>query len=778
MKKVILLLTAIFFSGVILNAQTITQNIRGEVIDAQTRKPLPFASVIILDSNPVIGTTSNNEGEFVLKDVPVGRQSIRVSMVGYETFIANELLVSAGHNPKINARLEPKTQELEEVVVSVRKDEALNTMTTLSSRQFTVEETQRYAGGMNDPARLASSFAGVATPSVSSNGISVRGNSPNGLLWQIEGVEVPNPNHFADLTVTGGGLLTAISNQMMGNSDFLTGAFPAQYGNATSGVFDIKLRRGSSNERRYTLKAGVIGVDFATEGPFEKGKEASYLVNYRNSTMALLAPVLPDNTGILKYQDLAFKTHFPTQKAGTFSLWGIGALDGQEMEAADSTDWEMDADRDNSETNLHMFASGLNHTISLGSNTYLKSKLAATGDGLSHQEERMGYDNTSLPQSDVNNSSWRFIGQTSLNHSFSKKHSNRTGLKYSLMGYEIDILQSQNEGEHPVTLASEQGNSGLMQFYSQSKIHLGKKFTLNAGLHAQWFLLNDDVSIEPRVGLRYRINNAQSIALAYGKHSRIENLPVYFVQQDGAYPNKSLDLMQSSHYVLSYNLKMNDHLRLTVEPYYQKLKDVPVAPGSYVSTLNFEEELFFQDALVNDGSGYNAGLDVTLERFLHDGFYYLITASIFDSRYTAGDGVERNTRFNRNYVINALAGKEWQVGKGDNNLLSANIRLNYMGGNRREAINRAASLAAKEIIYEETPGNKAFDEQFDDQPIVSFTVSYRINKATHASVWSLQVLNAMSVEEYERDFYNLQTGQIDTRYSGIMVPELSYKIEF
>jgi len=778
MKKVIIFIIAIIITTGTLNAQTIKQNIRGEVIDAQTRKPLPFASVIVLDSDPVMGTTSNNDGEFVLKDVPVGRHSIRVSMVGYETYVANELLVSAGHNPKINARLEPKAQELEEVVVSVRKDEALNTMTTLSSRQFTVEETQRYAGGLNDPARLASSFAGVATPSVGSNGISVRGNSPNGLLWQIEGVEVPNPNHFADLTVTGGGLLTAISNQMMGNSDFLTGAFPAQYGNATSGVFDIKLRQGSSEERRYTLKAGVIGVDFATEGPFVKGKEASYLVNYRNSTMALLAPVLPDNTGILKYQDLSFKTHFPIQKAGSFSLWGIGALDGQEMEAADSTDWEMDADRDNSETGLYMFATGLNHSISLGTKTYLQSKLAATGNGLSHREKRVGYDNASLPQSDVNNSSWRFIGQTSLNHSFSKKHSNRTGLKYSLMGYEVDILQSQNEGEQPSTLASEQGHSGLMQFYSQSKIQLGKKFTLNAGIHAQWFLLNDDVSIEPRAGLKYRINASQSIALAYGKHSRIENLPVYFVKQNGAYPNKSLDLMQSSHYVFSYNLKMNDHLRLTVEPYYQKLQDVPVAPGSYVSTLNFEEELFFKDALVNGGSGHNVGLDVTLERFLYDGFYYLITASVFDSKYTAGDGIERNTRFNRNYVINALAGKEWQVGKDDNNLLSANIRLNYMGGNRREAINKAASLAAKEIIYEETPGRRAFDKQFDDQPIVSFTMSYRINKATHASVWSLQVLNALSVEEYERDFYNLQTGQIDTRYSGIMVPELSYKIEF
>ena len=187
-------------------SQSITQTINGKVLDAQTRKPLSFATVVVLNTDPVIGTSCDVNGNFTLKGVPVGRQNISISMVGYETFVVNEFLVSSGHTERIRAELNPKAQELDEVVVRVRKDEALNKMSTVSSRQFTVEETQRYAGGLNDPARLASSFAGVATPSITSNGISVRGNSPNGLLWQIEGVEVPNPNHFANLTVTGGGL--------------------------------------------------------------------------------------------------------------------------------------------------------------------------------------------------------------------------------------------------------------------------------------------------------------------------------------------------------------------------------------------------------------------------------------------------------------------------------------------------------------------------------------------------------------------------------------------
>jgi hypothetical protein len=778
MKKfAITIFTILLFSGISVS-QVIKQTVSGVVRDKLTQEALPFATVVLLNSDPLIGVSTDIDGTFKLESVPVGRQSLRFSMVGYETYIMNEMLVSSGRETNLTIELDPASTALDEVVVKVRKDKALNTMSTLSSRQFTVEETQRYAGGLNDPARLASSFAGVATPSVSSNGISVRGNSPNGLLWQIEGVEVPNPNHFANLTVAGGGLFTAISNQMMGNSDFHTGAFPAEFGNATSGVFDIRLKTGNTSQREYTLQAGVIGVDFAAEGPFIEGSESSYLMNYRNSTMALLSPLLPDNTGVLKYQDLAFKTNFPTGKAGTFSLWGIGALDGQQMEAADTANWQMHADRDNSATSLYMFAGGLSHTIRLGSRTFLKSSLAATGSGLSHQEKRLGYDLVERPQSDVNNDSWRYTIQSDLRHHFGQRHSNHTGFKYSHMGYQIEIDRSREESQVLMPLAGDKGQSGLLQLYTQSRIQLTPRLTVNAGLHSQLFLLNDNHSLEPRLGVEYQINPKHSLAMAYGLHSRLEQLPVYFVKQNNQYPNTNLDLMQSAHYVMSYNVKINDRLRLCVEPYYQQLRRVPVAPDSYLSTVNFEEELFFNENLVSEGTGRNIGMDLTLERFLDKGFYYLVTASVFDSRYTGADGVERNTRFNRNYVINALAGKEWAVGKNKNNLLSANVRLNYMGGLRKDPIDQAASRVAREVIYAETSGDLAFEKQFADEPIVSFTLSYRINKPGHSSVWSLQVLNALGNEEFDTDYYNLQTGRINTRYTGITVPNLSYTIEF
>ena len=287
--------------GITLFSQTITQTIRGKVTDAVTQENLLGAIVIVINSELVIGAICDIDGNFVLENVPIGRQSIQASMIGYETYVTSEIMISTGKETVLSIELQESNIYLDEVVVTIRKDAPLNTMTSLSARQFTVEETQRYAGGMDDPARLASSFAGVATPSVSSNGISVRGNNPQGLLWRIEGVEVPNPNHFANLTVVGGGMLTAISNQMMGNSDFYTGAFPAEYGNVSSGVFDIKLKNGNTSEHEYTFQTGALGIDFATEGPFKKGENTFYAINYRYSTLGLIAPLLPDDAGVILY---------------------------------------------------------------------------------------------------------------------------------------------------------------------------------------------------------------------------------------------------------------------------------------------------------------------------------------------------------------------------------------------------------------------------------------------------------------------------------------------
>ena len=777
MKKMMFIITLLAMQSLAFS-QSLTQTIRGKVYDQLTQEALPFANIMVLDTEPMMGAMSDMDGNFYLERVPVGRHNIKISMMGYESYVVSELLVSTGQQPFLDGGLTQISLDMDELVVTISKDVPLNTMTTVSSRQFTVEESERYAGGMDDPARLASSFAGVATPSVVSNGISIRGNNPGGVLWRIEGVEAPNPSHFADLTVAGGGFITALSSHMIGNSDFYTGAFPAEYGNALSGVFDINLRRGNTDEKEFTFQAGVLGVDFSAQGPIVPGKKASYNMNYRYSTMGLMAPLLPDDTGLLLYQDLAFNTYLPTQNVGNFSFWGVGLTDRQEMVAVDSSLWISNFDRDNSQTSLYMYATGVSHKMALNSKLFINTTLSATGNGLSHQEQRLDYELQAHDQSGAESQTWRYSLQSSLGLRLSKQHSNHSGFTYSTLGYDVDIEQSQAEGGAPIKVAQREGNSGLLQVYTQSKLQLSSKLSMNVGVNAQYLMLNEKGSIQPRAGFKYNIDDKRSLALAYGRHSRIERLPVYFVDIAGVQPNKNLDLQTADHLVLAYNIKLNDQMRVCVEPYYQRLNNIPVSPTDYFSTINMRSDIFFNRELVSEGSGRNVGVDLTVERSISNGFYYLMTASLFDANYTDAQGVTRSTRFNKNYVVNGLMGKEWVVGKDKNNLLSVNGRFNYLGGNRKETIDQQASMLAQDVVYAETGGQESFADRHDDMPIISFTVSYRKNKPSYSSVWSLQVLNATAAKEYSNDWVDLRSGKVETKYEGIMVPNLSYKIQF
>src|SRR5690606_28857332 len=220
---------------------------------------------------------------FMLDEVPIGRYTITVSRMGYETAVVKEVLVGSARAVYLDIGLAQSPIALDEVTVGPNVDKAgsLNDMALLGAQMFSVEEARRFAGGMDDPARLVSAYAGVATPSVSNNGISVRGNAPALLQWRLEGVEIPNPNHFADLDVLGGGFLSALSANVLGNSDFFSGAFPAAYNNAVSGVFDMKLRNGNNQNYEHVFQLGILGIDFASEGPISRKNRSSYLINYR-----------------------------------------------------------------------------------------------------------------------------------------------------------------------------------------------------------------------------------------------------------------------------------------------------------------------------------------------------------------------------------------------------------------------------------------------------------------------------------------------------------------
>lgn len=780
MKTLVTLLLILFCLGSELQAQELTQSIRGTVIDETSEITLIGATVRLLGTDPIIGQVTGINGDFEIQDVPIGRYTVQITYVGYEPMTIPNVVVHSGKSTSLNVRLKESLEKLEEVVVQGErpKDLPINDMAGVSARSFTVEETERYAAGLDDPARMATAFAGVANSTVGQNAIVIRGNAPKGVQWKLEGIEIPNPSHFAGSSVAGGGMVTLLSNQVLDNSDFMTGAFPAEYGNALSGVFDMNLRKGNNFEHEHTFKAGLLGIDVASEGPLSGNKNSSYLFNYRYSTLGLIGPLLPEDSNTIRYQDLSFKLNFPT-KAGEFSFWGVGGKDfGKKNEELnlDPTTWEEDTDLIDEEFGFNVGATGLTHKINLSEKTLLKTSLAASANNAYWDVDKLNDASELRPESRVESLTGTYSFATTVNHKFSRRVTNRTGVKLHRQFYNLEVQEAIGFGGPLRTIVEQDGSMHRAQGFTQTKVRLNESLELNAGFHSQYFDLNEQLTFEPRASLKWNMNAFKSLTLGYGNHSQIEDAKIYFVQDNaGNLLNNDLKLSRAHHVVLSYDWSINENLRFKVEPYFQYLYDVPVVADSSFSMVNFEQDWFFDQELENTGKGRNYGVDITMERFLANNFYYLVTGSIFQSKYKGGDDVWRDTRFNRNFAFNALAGKEWQAGASGNKWWSVNLGLTVMGGRKMSPLDESASLIAREDVRDES---RAFE---DAEPMVfglDMTISLRKNKPKYSSVWSLQMKNMAGTPEFDGYVYNYQQNAMIKKESVIMVPNLSYKIEF
>ena len=752
------------------------QTLRGVVNDRASGHPIPYATIQLTDI-PGLGMMCDSLGRFALPKVPVGRHSVQASFMGYESATVREILVTSAKEVYLEIALQESVNELSEVVVRAHnRNEAMNKMAVAGARMLSVEEASRYAGGFDDPARLVASFAGV-TPSVSNNGISIHGNAPHLLQWRLEDVEIPNPNHFADIATLGGGILSSLSAQVLGNSDFFTGAFPAEYGNAVSGVFDMKLRNGNNQRNENTFQVGIMGIDFASEGPLSKKHKASYIFNYRYSTTGLLNV---DLGGKMDYQDLNFKLNFPTRHAGTFAVWGTALLDKYKSSLEKNPDkWDYLEDAGQGRSTQYMAAGGVTHRYFFNENTLLKTTLAGTYSDQEAIQTTYDREFNPSPNIDQNSRSTNLILTSSLNRKVNNRFTNKTGLTFTQMFYNMNLELAPFIDQPLETISKGDGNTSLISAYNSSAWGINDKLSLNFGLHGQLLTLNNRWTLEPRASLKWQTNTRTSFALAYGMYSRMEKMDVYFVKTQSTGDrsvNKNLDFTKAHHLMLSFGYKVSENTSLKVEPYIQFLYDVPVMRDSSFSVLN-RDEFFVENALVNKGRGHNFGVDFTWERALNKGLYYMITASLFDSRYCGGDGVWHNTRFNRKYVLNGLIGKEWMLGRNKQNILSVNLKLTLQGGERYAPIDVEATMdhPDKEVQYDEM---RAYSIQRSPMLIGNYTVSYRINKRRVSHEFSVKGLNFTGSKEFIQHLYNIKTGKIEVSEQKTGLTNISYKIEF
>lgn len=623
-KGSIIIFLNVFFVTVSYGQQSF-QNIRGVVRDKSSNAPLEYATVVVRGVTPPLGTTTDSLGQFVIRNVPVGRYDLQISYMGYEPVLVKEILLSAAKETLLEIQMTENANVLSEIVVTpkVNKSQPLNAMALGSTRMFSVEEAGRYAGG---------------------------------------------------------------------------------------------------------------------------------------------------------FDDLSFKLNFPTANAGVFSLWGIGLIDHSGQTAkTDSLQWEYESERNEQDVNNAIGAFGVNHKLNIKNNAYLKTSLAATVSSLTFNTDRLDENLQLTPLNTIKDIHWNYIFSSFLNKKFSSRHTNKTGIKITGLKYDLLLKDALNRPKLE-TLTDESGFSALLAAYSSSSFNLSDAWTLNLGIHAQLFTLNNHSAVEPRAGLRWKFRPDHSAGLSYGLHSRLEMLHYYFTKSaTGELINKNLDFTRVHHLIATYDWNISGDYHLRIEPYIQQLFRVPVIADSSFSFINLQRDWFISDRLENTGKGLNYGIDLTFEKYMSQGYYYMLTASLFDSRYKAGDGIWRHTRYNRSYIFNLLTGKEWMLGRSRQNIFNANIRRSYQGGDRYSPVDWAASQEAEDVVYLE---KDAFSKQYAPAFLCHFTVSYKLNRKNRSHEFALKVINATMSREYFGHKYNLKTHQIDLDQEFIMIPNISYKIEF
>ena len=787
MKKFLFLFLLISTTGF---SQNFTQTIRGVVVDRFTQTPLPNAALVVQNSNPKLGGATNLNGKFRIEEVPVGRVTLTVSLLGYETLIVPSIDVTSTEEIVLRIELDQSIEKLEEIVLTEQSENRTeNEMVTLSGRTFSIEETQRFAGARNDVSRMAAKLPGVRGTNDAVNDIVIRGNAPSGLLWRLEGLDIPNPNHFGKTGATGGPV-SMLNNNVLKNSDFLTAAFPARYSNALSGVFDLRLRTGNNEKHEFVGQVGFNGFELAAEGPINKSKGSSYLVSYRYSVLGLMKAMgLDFGTGsaVPQYQDLAFKLNFPMKNAQSISVFAMGGNSKIDLLVDPEDDNFYSGENINTYSRTTTGVVGVNYYKAFGKKTLLNIQASAGS-----LKDRDYQDSVNVNGSTGNLYGMDFKNSTmAVNAHLSTKLNAKNHFKVGVYNTFINLNMFDTVFNYDynryTTVTNIKGNTYIMRPYAEWQYRPALRWKINAGISSQFIGLTNEFSLEPRLGASYQTGAKSNLNFAYGLHSQLPAVYLFFRQvtlQNGTTvtPNSNLGLTKSHHFVLGYDYMLTRSLKLRAETYYQQInKAVVQQNSSSFSLLNIGSfDFYVPDSLQNSGTGSNVGIDLSLEQFMQKGLYYLATISLYQSKYMGSDGVERNTAWAGDFIINLVGGKEFVIKPKSaaakyRNSFTIDGSVTYAGGQRYTPVDVAQSQIEGKTVYDH---DQAYSLNYPNYFRADLRIGFKLQGKKMSHEWAMDFQNVFNTKNVQAVQYNTNTQEVVNIYQIGILPIFQYRIIF
>lgn len=758
--------------------KVIYQRIRGKVMDLQTGTTLPSANIYQMDMLQN-RTITDRDGNFEMQ-VPIGRLTLAVSFIGYKSKVI-PLLVNTGEEQYLEVQLEESVSQLNEVTIEAERDKARtqNELVYASGRSFNVLEANKYAGTLGDPARMARSYAGVVPARDDRNDIVIRGNSPIGIQWKLDNIEIPNPNHYGGIGLTGN-TTTLLNMNLLGNSDFLMGAFPSEYGNALAGVFDLHTKKINPTKRQHRFQTGWNGFEIGSDGPFSKKKNlGTYSLTYRYSFLDIMKSFGVDFGILPEFQDVTGKFDFRLSNKTTLSFLGIWGtsfieLDDREYDGADTA-----GPGQFLITGSDLAMGGINLEHRFNKKWLLKSNISVLENRVKTEIDTFNFNSDSQNRIYNDNSGeTKYSAFLQLDYRY-KRNLIRTGFRWDT--YTIDYNSTSIDDFGVLeTVHRQNRNMSLARFYVEDEYRFSDRFRVRAGLHSQYLLMNKSFALEPRFALRYFVSGFQIISLSYGNHHMLQPRNVYFIETQTVngteLTNQDLDFSAAHHITLSYDFTLTENLRFKAEAYYQYLYDIPVERNvSSFSMLNTGADFFIPqlDSLVNDGLGRNYGVELTLERFLDNGYYFMLNSAFFKSEYQTKENQWRSTAFDLRYTINGLVGYEKWLGQ--KVAVGADVKVTYAGGKPYVPVNEVASIASSEVVFEEL---EAYEPRFAGYFRTDLKIYYRVNYKKLYTEFAVDLQNITNQQNvYQREF-NPRNGEYNTFYHMTFFPMFTFKCLF
>lgn len=753
-----------------------TAAIIGRVIDADTEQPLPGATVEVLLPDSAFGTVTDERGAFRFGALPAGVHALLARFNGYAPTRVQEAWARTGRSEELTIALsrDPRTLEVFEV-----SGAAFERGRMRDGHPLTVEQTLRYPATFLDPARLASTRPGVATVNDQANHLSIRGNGPASNAYLLEGAEIVCPNHLtnagtaSDLpTLTGGGV-TILSAQMLGPSRLLTGSLDAAYGNALGGILDMRLRRGSTDRRGYTVQAGLLGIDLSAEGPFRTGARSTYLINYRYSTIGLLGAMGIDlGDEAITFQDLSFHVAVPVGR-GSLSLFGLGGISENHHAVVDDTSArEFDKDSQDIRYTGSMGAAGITLALPLGHKGHWRTTMIASENDQSRDSETYDASQTAIARSASALRERKLSAITRLG--------GRIG---EFVSYEAGASAMERTVTKELLLA-ETTASWLVRPFAQAGIELGARWQLEIGAAYANSTTGGYGVWEPRGSIAFAASERTAVSLFAGQRSQLPAVQLYYLQPSGNFWNNSpigLDRMQEA--VLAVEHAARPHLRIRAEAFVQQRFDVPIGDATrWVPPFNDDGSMVnaWDQPLVLDlraqGEARNTGAEASLLHDMRNGRYVQFNATAFQSTYTDSEGRERESRWSRRFVVNAIAGREFtkqteQRVRG----WGLNIRAVVAGGLRSSPIDTLMSGAVGGTVFDPS---QPFRQQQAAYHRIDLRVYLKREHARRSGQWSLDLQNVLNTRNEAYRYFDHRKGGVVAQEQLGLIPNLSYRIEF